>query len=308
MHYDLSIVADWGANAQLAESVSLIENINASTESLKEMLVELEGEVTNEGLASMVGSINDVVLRLYNNFKAVVLKGGKRSELKYFYESNVSAVKRVEGKPIEEYADVEVDFPTGMRGTYADGTLAISAVYSALDMLQCVKEALKASDVILSSMSKGSDAHESVVALADKVNSTQLKKQNIEIAKLKKVFTGKGTGKARVKLSKLFGVMDDVKSCRMTLVALEQNLLDGPVINNRVQSMHESTGLAVDFIKNSLDSTDPEAYVPTKDFIRGYSDYIKNIAIALGNYGETMVAHMAIEHNMALVYTKMMDV
>lgn len=308
MQYDLGPMADWGVISEMNKTQKIVEEVRASTEGLYELKESLDQlELDNESLIGLVSSINDVVLRLFNNFKAIVIKGGKRSELKYFYESHVSAVKRIEGKTIDAYADVMVDFPTGMVGSYNDAVAAITAVYASMDIEQIVNEAMKTTDTILSSMSKGSTTHEDVVAFSDKVLDGLLKKQMVAMKVYSKIFTGKTRGKEMKKVSTLFKTIDDLKSCRITLLSQEDKLLSSVTINNRLEKMYESVGLAVEFMKNSLESKDPDTYTPSKAFVKSFMDYIGRLGMAVSNYGEVVVAQMAVEHNLALVYSKMME-
>jgi len=306
--YDLTHIVNWGVISELKKDQQMIEDVRTSTESLYELKDSIdELELDNEGLVNLVGTINDVVLRLFNNFKAIVLKGGKRSELKYFYESNTSAVKRIEGKTMDAYADLMVDFPTGMAGTYKDAVEAITSVYATMNVRQIVNTAMDTADTILSSMSKGAKTHEDVVAVSDKVLEGSLNKQMNAMKVFGKLFTGKTRGKETKKLSTLFKSIDDIKACRMTLLSQEDRLLESVEINNRLEKAYESVGLTVEFMKNSLESKDPDAYVPSKQFIKSYMDYVGRLGMAVSNYGEVIVAQMAVEHNLALVYSKMME-
>lgn len=308
MKYDLAMIANYGANAKLAKDVELIEQVRTSTESLHALADQFkDADLDTESLVDFVNSINDVVLRLLNNFKAVILKGGKRSEMKYFYESHVNTVKRIEGKVVADYEDVMVDFPTGMKGTYPEALEVISAAYTSLDVLMQVDEGNKAADTILSSMSKGSTSHEDVVALADKVLENQLAKQMLAMKNFRKVFTNKGTGKEMRKFSMLFKTMEELKAVRMGLIAQEDKLLGATIINNRLEHMYESVGLAVEFMKNSIVGKEPDVYTPSPKFIKSYMDYIGRLGMAVSNYGEIIIAQMAVEHNLALVYSKLME-
>lgn len=308
MKYDLNLVADWGANAKLSADIEMIETIRTSTEGLYELVDQLkDSDLSNEGLVNFVGSITDSVLRLVNNVKVVVVKAGKRSELKYFYESHISAVKRIEGKPIDDFSDVMVDYPTGMQGTYKDAVEVICGAYAALDVLTSVTEGRNAADTILSSMSKGSDSHEDVVALASKVLDNGLKKQMPAMKALRKVFTGKAKGKVMKKVPTLFKTMDELKAARVTMISYEKQVLDVNEIDNRLGKMYESMDLAVAFMKGSLESDNPDDYTPSKKFIKSLMDYIGLLGLAVSNYSEVAVAQMAVEHNLALVYTKCME-
>ncbi len=294
--------------SNVTELASLMEPFAVSTEELtaiEEAMCD-DADVSEESLATFMTKIADVILSLGNTFKSVVLKGGKRSEIKYVYESHLTSIQRIEGKSIKEYMDTQVDVPTGMNGTYPAAINAISTVYGACDVAETMIKALHDLDVVYSSMAKGSDTHEGVITANTKVVEGKLKAQEASMKALRKIFTGKGKPLAKKKVEKLFNSFEELKAARIALTNMEEEILSTSVVEKQARVMSDTLQRIGDFVKSSVANGEGSDYVPSKKFIKQLASYVRLHAIALTNYAECITAQMATEHNLGLVYTTLL--
>jgi hypothetical protein len=305
---NFNVVAEHIEDIETERLESAFEQLNVSVESLSEIESACEGiEVSEEGLINFMNKIGDSVLQVGNTFKSLLLNGGERSELKFWYESNTLSVKTLEGKASEDFSKVRVDIPTGMKGTYANAVSAITDNYSVVDVNAEIKKGAKAMDVVLSSMSKGSDSHENLVASSSKVLESKLKNWNARIKVLDKQFATKGKSLEKKDFKDVFASVDEVKNTRLSLIGLEDKLLDVKTIRKNMETMNHSLGLAVDFIKRSNEGGIDSDYVPSKAFVKNLATYVRMVALTLENYSDVVVKQLAVEHNLVLTYSALLS-
>lgn len=297
--------------AQLKELDNLFSEYQVGIESLSSIETELatDAQISDEALMDFFTKVGDTILSLSNTFKTLTLKGGKRSEMRMIYERNTIQINRLESKSIADYVNVNVDVPTGMTGTYPQAVAVITDAYSSLDMLATINNSVKIMDTVLSSMSKGSSTHENEVVTANKLLEGKLKRQEVSMKTLTKVFPDRGVALKKYPIGKMVNSFEELKGVRLALMALEKQLLSTIEINTQMDRMAQSASLASDFIKNTMDGS-PEStdYAPSKDFVKLLATFTRNNAIALTNFSEIANAHMATEHNVGLAYTTLLDI
>ena len=297
-----------------AEEQKLVDvrtaGFQASVESLDAMLKDLStSQLSNEGLVEFFTKIGDVILGIGNTFKTLILKGGNRSEIRYFYESNVMNVNKVEARPFADIKDIAVDFPTGMTSSYKDAAAVIGAVYSALNMQALISEGTSVMDQVLASMSRGATGHEAVVENATRQLEVHVKRQEQAMAGLNKVFPDKGQPLQKKPFGELFASTEELKTVRVQFFGMEKTLLSCTAIRKAMEEMADSVELAVGVIKDSVEGelgNDPNikfAYVPSQKFVQTLANYVRFHALALSNFSDAVNVHMASEHNLGLVYT-----
>jgi len=98
-------------------------------------------DVANESFSSVVTNmvvyIADCIIKLFNNFKTTIFKFYKtlkRTELRYYAESNALKLKQIFSVPYTDMADVEVDIPRGLVKPYKVVTNNLIEILTVLDM------------------------------------------------------------------------------------------------------------------------------------------------------------------------------
>ena len=295
--------------AQLEEIEGIFSGYQVGLEELSSIQIAVENpDISEEALVGFFGKIGETILSIGNTFKTLVLKGGNRSELRFIYEQNTIQINRLESKSIADYVDVEVDVPTGMKGTYPEAASVISESYGSLDMLATIQSGVRVMDTVLSSLSKGSTTHEREVDAANKILEGKLKRQETSLKALRKVFPGKGEALKQYPISKMVNSFEELKAVRLSLMALEQQLLSVTKIHNFMENMAKSCELAAEFAKDNTGEGGSSDHVPSSKFLGTLSRYLGNNAKALTNFSEIVNVHMATEHNLGLAYTKLLSI
>jgi len=280
------------------------KELHASVESIDAILTGLSGEVTTEGLLNVLDALGDNVLKIAKSFKALVMPGMRTSELREWFESNTLVVKRLEGMGFDRVASVDISIPQGMSKSYLETTTKTLDAYSAIDVPARVSAAVSIVDNMLSSMSKGMNAHETIVHNNAKMVIQDVKAAMPVLKQMTSCYSSKRTGE--VPADKMFTSMTELKDTRMMLLANEGKLQAVQAIQANLDDMSESLELAVAFISEAIKLDDPTAYVPSKAFVRDFADYVKHIGIAVENYSNITFKHMALEHNLVLTYIAML--
>lgn len=286
-----------------------LSQLHSTVEALAVMSQELDSvDVSVEKLISFMHKIGDSVLQITNTFKALTLAGGKRSELKFWYESHVTSTKAIEGSDSALFEDLMVDIPTGMRGTYAAAVAAIADNYSVMDVEAVLKQGVTVADTILSSMSKGSQGHESLVSANVRILEAKLKNWNAPIGALEKQFSPSGKSLEKKPFKAVVGSVSDLKNTRITLIGFEDNLLKVTRIRNNSDKMNHSINLVVDFIERANEGGADLSYVPSREFLQNLASYASMIALVLENYSAVVTKQLAVEHNLVLTYATLASV
>lgn len=289
-----------------------LSELNAATEafqvSLQDFLViglEVTDdiEVSEEKLLSVWSRVRQSFSAVGNSLTALIKNGGRRSEIKYWYESNTKTVKAIEGKTFDGIENLMVDVPTGMITTYSEAMLAISSIYGGIDPLQVLKKANTVTDSILSSISKGSDSHESILASEKKIVESEFVSWNKSIPNLEKIFSPRGKSNQKKALSSVFSSMEDLKNVRLAAMEQEEQIVKLFQIVEEIEKFVASVDLFIDFIERSNSDGFESEYLPSKKFVNQFIEYGQTVLLIQDTFNKTVVQQLALEHNLVLVYT-----
>ena len=288
------------------EFEQLCSNYSVSTEELNEIVAALhDADVSTEALIGLFNRIGDVILGLTRTFRSIVLTGGKRSELKYWFDKNSMKVNLLEKQEIEEYKDVKVDIPSGMKGSYIDVGDLISKSYNAVDVHRTVSQGVSLMDSIMSSISQGSDSHEGAVELENKILVGRLKVMEGVQKGLNKSFTANAKGVVKKHFGTVASSFDELRGVRVGMMNHEQVLLRATEVTAMMDTMANSVEKVVSFLGDLLDGSESDGYAPSKQFIKQLADYVRNTAIVLENHSSVLTRQLTVEHNLILVYTEL---
>lgn len=99
-----------------------------------------------EGLISIIkriiAGIVNTIFHIVNTFKTNILKfyrDLKRTELRYYHESNTVSVRRIFGMQFADLVDLKVPVPAGLNSTYPEVTKAIDDCLFAMNMTDRVE-------------------------------------------------------------------------------------------------------------------------------------------------------------------------
>lgn len=251
-----------------------------------------------EGAASipkLIVGVVDVFIRIGNTVKTNVSKFKyklKRSELRYFTESNALKVAKIEDTPYARLINVKVYAPTGMNGPYLPAVDSVSELYTLLALTDTLKP-LVARLGEVEKMLKASNNEVSNI-LHDLATSAKNREKLIEeaVKSNKKIFTTKG-GQAKKEFKTLYKDMAEFKAVKSRLIELEPHLRATADVSDIITN--------VDTQMTSLTSYLNECYKEiNKSFVEDLISVVKYLGLGFDVQGNTALQQMALEHNHVL--------
>jgi hypothetical protein len=250
-----------------------------------------------EGILTIFARIIDSFISVFNNVKASLLKFNKlvkRSELKYFIESNYTNVKLINRVDYTKIADLEIPIPVGMKVNYIEFTKTITSLISSMDMVSKTQQALK----LIKDITLGLQATEKVnikgpisglYSVFDKEYSNRIFKE------LKKIIDLNEKKVKEVKFSEMF------KSVKEFVQCVDDVLVLTPLYDN----MHKTSKIVDDIIKEFdkiIDILEHNSLDIDKKDIRDLSDVTYLCAQMFEQYGTLAIVYNRLEHNLVEVY------
>lgn len=251
---------------------------------------EISNEGIGTGLLKAFFSTVDIFGKVCNSFKTSVFKfykSLKRSEMRYYYESNLTKVKYTEDQPFVKFMDLDVTVPTGMTGSYENATTSLNVMYKALDLMSIAYEANQAFVDIRRMITRNEKYQDKINTLRNNIVN-RLNVVNNQIKTVNSVFTTNNK-LSSAKFKSVYASMQDFKNTRINLLNMEDYLNDTSKLINQID---EADAVLAD-ITNYL-SEDSEL---NKDFVSKLIDVVKYMATAYDYYGINVSRQMAVEHN-----------
>ena len=251
---------------------------------------EISNEGIGTGLLKAFFSTVDIFGKVCNSFKTSVFKfykSLKRSEMRYYYESNLTKVKYTEDQPFVKFMDLDVTVPTGMTGSYENATTSLNVMYKALDLMSIAYEANQAFVDIRRMITRNEKYQDKINTLRNNIVN-RLNVVNNQIKTVNSVFTTNNK-LSSAKFKAVYASMQDFKNTRINLLNMEDYLNDTSKLINQID---EADAVLAD-ITNYL-SEDSEL---NKDFVSKLIDVVKYMATAYDYYGINVSRQMAVEHN-----------
>lgn len=279
--------------------VSLLKELETYRTFVKSLPEGQEGLGTT--LMKMVIGVADVFIRIGNTFSTNVFKFAKklkRSELKYYTESNRLLVAAVEGTPIVKFVNQQVYMPTGMTSEYL----------TAIDNVDKIFKQLSINDVLKTTLNKLDDVQHLVINNDAKV-STLMTNQAILVNSLqqqlkptiqtnKQIFTTDKSPET-VAFTKAYKNMTDFKMVRERLNKLEPNLNSTMKLADTLESADARITSLINFL-NSYQSD-----IITRSFVLHLIDVVKFLGVGFELQGNTAQQQMILEHNHVLNIDKL---
>lgn len=251
---------------------------------------EISNEGIGTGLLKVFFSTVDVFGKVCNSFKTSVFKfykSLKRSEMRYYYESNLTKVKYTEDQPFIKFMELDVTVPTGMSGSYENATTSLSGLYNALDLLSIAYEVNKTLVDIRRMITRNERYQDKINTLRNNINN-RLTVVNTQLKSVNNVFTANNKIHS-VKFKSVYASMQDFKSTRINLLNMEEYLSNTAKLINQID---EADAVLADITNYLTDDSELN-----KEFVSKLIDVVKFMATAYDYYGINVSRQMAVEHN-----------
>lgn len=254
--------------------------------------------ISNEGIIDFfkTASINlvDLFGRLINTFKSNALnvfRSLKRSELRYYVESNMLMVGIVDNYQFNNTMNIQVPIPSGMTVDYLTAVKALKMAYSDIDILNVGSAMIQQSTDTYVSISRAL-ASDNTTKLTSKPILNTIKTKDMllkrHIALNTKHFTDKRTG--TVFFKNVYKSMEDFRTVKSELLGMEDNLKNVETVVKNLTEIDKVVGNTVDVISGHEDKF-------TKQYIGELVEMIRIFATTFDAYSIFNKTQMALEHN-----------
>lgn len=271
---------------------SLLKDLRMYNSMLKAMPQGQEGVA---GVPKIVVGVVDVFLRIGHTVKTNMVKFSqklKRSELRYFSESNMMKVAKVEDTAYAKFVSSKVYAPTGMVGPYLPAVDNVADIYTKLALVDTI---IPLTDKLCRVERMLRDSDNTVPAIfTELASSVKLRKAALSGAldKNDKLFTTKHT-QDRIAFEKLYTSMPEFKSVRSRLIELEPNLKATADIAKVLDTTDGSLTSLVEYLNGMYSDMD-------RRFVEDLITIIDYVGVGFDTQGKLSLQQMTLEHNHVL--------
>ena len=241
-------------------------------------------------------AIADTFVGLLNTFKTNILKCTtrlKRSEIREFTESNRLKTNTVYSLTYAQMAEVQLDVPANMVGSYMDAVDKVSKLYVKLNAVATAKTALGAFNRILSALTGDGNNVRPEITDVNTVLNGIVAASKIAVNECQAQFNGKFVAKKQFK--DVFVDVKEFKAVTDELLSLESRLQDVAVLAGLVGQIET----VLNSIAKQLDA-DGGKTVIDRTSLFNLGNTAKGLALIFDSYGLAATRQMALEHNHCL--------
>lgn len=266
---------------------------------LNHALVNPELLIANESfLKNIFISITDTLFHIGNNFKTMfkIYRDFKRSELRYYLESNPVRTNDVLDIPFNEILFMVVPVPRGMTTGYMEACITTDTYLEIVDMPMKVKMADEFVRQLLKDIKSGNTKNVPVAATKHVYMFTG-KESDKWFNLINKTFINKTTNE--VKLGTVYKSVQDIKDVNTKLLDMEKHLIGV----SRIFSYLNDISANVDDILKMLDTEDIRNKFSPNDLIK-FAESIRVMAVLFERYGLVINDVNRLNHNQVEVLEK----
>lgn len=282
------------------------QDIRSSLETLNRRLSEFKTfspdiVISEEGIWNVVKglltSIGNVMGHVANTFKTNVFKfykDLKRTEIRYYNESNMASMTRIFRINVTDVAELNMPFPNGFKTTYLDAFSKAVDAFSNIDILTRANTAVTISQNILVSLQNG-DTMATVINSG--IASADITNVRPSVEKFDRCFdTNSNTTAETRQFKKLFGSVAEVKKCNEIALSCDKYVDQTSMAHKKIQICHDVFEKIIKTLERSAGAN------ATKNDI----DNLATLAYTLGEtfdmFASTLLHYHTVEHNLVEVY------
>lgn len=213
--------------------------------------------VSNEGLITLtkntIYGIGNIISHVLYNFRTLFVsyRDFKRSELRYYNESNVFTYNRVMRLKYSEVKNTLVPFPRGLKGTYKDGIRALNTCLLAVNILSKARGMTHFSGRLLKELHTNKKIVKVVPPDNLNLSNEELKRIRIEYENVGKVYTDQRTGEA--KFSSLFNSIEEFKNSGDKLLEMEKYYIELSKVHSYITDVEDNFDKIQHALENQKD-------------------------------------------------------
>lgn len=275
------------------DTISIRETMNALAR-YNNYLDDEQYTVGTEGIINVFSRIIDSFISVFNNVKASLMKFNKlvkRSELKYYIQSNRTNVMLVNRTDYTKIADLEIPIPVGMKVDYIEFTKTISSLINSIDMVNKVEQTLSLITDIFLGLEKGTikGPISGLYSIFDKEYSNHIFKE------LKKIIDLNSKKVTEVKFNEMFKSVGEFVQCVDDTLSLSFIYDDIQKSSKVIDKILNEFDKIIDVLEHN------KINIPKSD-IRDLSNVAYMCAQMFEQYGTLTIVYNRLEHNLVEVY------
>lgn len=249
----------------------------------------LENFVT-DGIVRLFSGIANIVMHIANTFKTNIFKfykNLKRTELRYFHESNVVSIRKILNFDYELLSQLQVPVPNELSTTYHN------AVESGMNCLSVInmKERSAAFISLINNLKTSVLSGQNVEAM-EVSHQTDLENIQKSFQRFNSCFVGKKTD--TVDFTTAFPTMEEFKNTDALLMKSENYQYEVNKINNNLEECEDKMHEVLSFLNQGTGNISKQDLVVL-------SDTCMTLAKLFDLYGITIQDITRLEHNFTLI-------
>lgn len=241
-------------------------------------------------------SIADTFVGLLNTFKTNILKCTtrlKRSEIREFTESNRLKTNTVYGLTYSQMADIQLDVPANMAGSFMDAVDRVSKLYVRLNAVATAKTTIGSFNRILSALNTDAASIKQEIATVYASLSGVVNASREAVRECQAQFNGSFVAKKPFK--DVFTDVKEFKAVTDELLSLESRLQDVATLAALVGQIET----VLNSIAQQLDADGGKTAIDRSSLLN-LGNTAKGLALIFDSYGLAATRQMALEHNHCL--------
>jgi hypothetical protein len=242
---------------------------------------------------SIINSIGNILGHIKNLFRVNIFKlfsKLKRSEYRYFYDSNASSIKAILRLPYEQLIDIPCYIPEILSSSYNEATLLCINFLNYLDIVSKLKAIDANAENILRSMKDTNG--QNLLAIHTPINLS-ISEISSSFKKYNQVWKGSSTSQKR-DFRVLFKKTTALKETHEAFLNAEEHFLTVACVEKYIDKLENQVQ---DFV-HSYERN--EIQIADKRILLNMSNYCKDIAYICDYYSTTMLDLSRLEHNFIL--------
>lgn len=248
---------------------------------------------------SVVTSIINTIGHVINLFKTNLFKSYlslKRTELRYYTESNLATVRAIKTLKYIDVAGVVVPYPTGMKMKYREAIATVGTSLVACDIVTRSKIAVNKTTDILRCLMKGTQLSSNLVDSLTVLDPSNLRKSGVAATAVLDNSVKVAVDKT---FDKLFVSMEDMKHCEASLLDLEKYVLQVSLAHKNMAKCHDNFTAIIKQVEAGIGTT------VSKDDVEKLASIAYYVAETFDIFSSTVTVYHVLEHNFVELYKEL---
>ncbi len=278
--------------ASLEDFLTLQDRCKRIYNSYADYTEEAAGSIlTSTFIASVDGLLGLVNTMKTNMFK--FYKGFKRSELRYYYSSNMLRCKTAYKADFTDCYKLNAAIPAGFKGNYVKSIASILKLYQAADLENSIASANTVFNQVLVAVTRNA-VQPDIVAVKGLNQALAIRTEILEKAKKEcDVFFANKPEESSI-FGSVYENMQEFQTASNTLLDMETYL-------QNIHGLYNQLTMCGSTLQNIISSISKNNTKISKEFAKETSECIRRLAVGYDIYGQAAVRQSALEHNQ--IYT-----